>query len=55
MSFKVGKSDHNLVTRPAIERDDEDCTQYQLIIGMNYELEHLVFVDESAFNQNMSH
>ena len=39
------------ITRPALERDETDRAQYQLIIGMNYEPEQLVFVDESAFDR----
>lgn len=39
------------ITRPAIERDETDRAQYQLIIGMHYEPEQLVFVDESAFDR----
>ena len=42
------------VTRPAIERDEEDCAWYQFIIGSHYEPEQLVFVDESAFDRRVS-
>ena len=42
------------VTRPAIERDEEDRAQYQFIIGSHYEPEQLVFVDESAFDRRVS-
>ena len=41
------------VTRPAIERDEEDRAQYQFIIGSHYEPEQLVFVDESAFDRRV--
>jgi len=39
------------VTRPAVERDEVDRAEYQLIIGTYYEAEQLVFVDESAFDR----
>lgn len=43
------------VTHPAIEHDEEDHAQYQLVIGIYYKAEQLVFIDESAFNRNVSH
>ena len=42
------------VTCPAIERDEDDRAQYQLIIGSHYETEQLVFVDESAFDRRVT-
>ena len=42
------------VTRPAIERDENDRAQYQLIIGTYYEPSQLVFVDESSFDRRVS-
>jgi hypothetical protein len=42
------------VTRPAIERDEDDRARYQLIIGSHYEPEQMVFVDESAFDRRVS-
>jgi len=43
------------VTRPAIERDEDDRAEYQLVIGTYYEPEHLVFIDESSFDRRVSH
>ena len=42
------------VTRPAMERDEDDRAQYQFIIGSHYEPAQLVFVDESAFDRRVS-
>jgi transposase len=39
------------MTRPAVERDETDRAEYQLLIGTYYEPEQLVFVDESAFDR----
>lgn len=39
------------MTRPAVERDETDRAEYQLVIGTYYEPEQLVFVDESAFDR----
>ena len=41
-------------TCPAMEQNEDDRAQYQLIIGSHYEAEQLVFVDESAFNRRVS-
>jgi hypothetical protein len=43
------------VTRPAIERDENDRAEYQLVIGTYYEPDQLVIVDESSFDRRVSH
>jgi len=39
------------VTRPAIERDEDDRAAYKLLIGEHFQPEQLIFVDESHFNR----
>jgi hypothetical protein len=39
------------VTRPAIEQDERDRTEYKMFIGAHFQPEHLVFADESHFNR----
>ena len=43
------------VTCPTLEHDENDHALYQLLIGTHYEVEQLVFVDESAFDRHASH
>jgi hypothetical protein len=42
------------ITHPAIEQDEDDHAQYQLIIESHYEPEQIVFVDESALARHVS-
>jgi hypothetical protein len=39
------------ITRPAIERNEDERAAYKLLIGEHYEPHQLVFADESAFNR----
>jgi hypothetical protein len=39
------------VTRPAIERDEDDRAAYKLLVGEHFQPEHFVFADESHFNR----
>ncbi len=39
------------VTRPAIERNEEDRVAYKMLVGEHFEAHHLVFADETHLNR----
>jgi len=42
---------HCQVTRPAVERDENDRIAYKMLVGEHFLPEHLVFADECHFNR----
>jgi hypothetical protein len=40
------------VSQPAIERNEDRCDEYQILVALNYLPEQLVFVDEAGCNRN---
>jgi len=39
------------ITQPAVEHDEEDHANYKMLVGEHFLPGHLVFADESHFNQ----
>jgi hypothetical protein len=40
-----------MITRPAVERDEDDRATFKLLVGQHFRPEQLVFADESHFNR----
>jgi hypothetical protein len=52
MSLAANSRCHLQVSCPAMERNEDRCTEYQIKVAEEYFPEQLVFVDESACNRN---